>query len=242
MSFLIDYFWTPFIVFTFGYIFVKMTGKKSVAQMHTFDLMFIMIIGTSISEPIVSKNNWVAVWYSFSVALCYIVLSRLVLVNKFKPWLTASPTVLIRGGDIDEQGLKKSKLAVEDLLGLLRTKGYTSKSDVEMAIMEESGDISVIPKSDKRPLQPSDLQMSPSPAFVEIPLIVDGEILHHNIRYIDKDLNWLYSQMEAHELDQNELKNITLATYNQQGIVEFDTYHKGDHAKGPQNYKPGNEN
>jgi uncharacterized membrane protein YcaP (DUF421 family) len=84
MHFLNDYLWTPFSVFLFGYLFVKMTGKRSVAQMTSFDLIFIMIIGTSISEPIVTKNNWVATWYSFAIALCYIALSRLALFNKLK--------------------------------------------------------------------------------------------------------------------------------------------------------------
>jgi uncharacterized membrane protein YcaP (DUF421 family) len=242
MEFLNDYLWTPFMVFLFGYLFVKMSGKRSVSQMTSFDLIFIMIIGTSISEPIVTKNNWVATWYSFGVALCYMGLSRLALVNKFKHWVTHSPTVLIRGGDIDEKGLRKAKLNVEELLGILRTQGYTSKSDVEMAVMEETGQVSVIPKSDKRPLQPSDIQLQPSPTFVSIPLIIDGDIVHHNLKFINKDLDWLYTHMQTNNLGKEDLNKITLATYNQQGVVEFDTTNKKDQDKGTYNYKPGNEN
>ncbi|MGH0944944.1 DUF421 domain-containing protein [Bacillus mycoides] len=242
MKFIIDYLWTPFIVLFFGYLFVKMTGKRAVSQMSSFDFIFIMIIGTSISEPIVTKNNWIASWYSFAVALCYMALTRLTLVNKLKHLLTNSPTVLIRGGDIDEKGLKTARMNIEELLGALRTKGFTSISDIELATMEESGEISVIPKSDKRPLQPSDLQMMPSPAFISIPLIVDGEIVNHNLKFIKKDFDWLHAQMQANNLNKNDLKQITLATYNQQGIVEFDIFHEGDIDEGPYNYKPGNEN
>jgi uncharacterized membrane protein YcaP (DUF421 family) len=242
VAFLNDYLWTPFMVFLFGYLFVKMTGKRSVAQMTSFDLIFIMIIGTSISEPIVTKNNWVATWYSFAIALFYIALSRLALFNKLKHWITPSPTVLIRGGDLDEKGLSKEKLTVEELLGILRTQGYTSKLDVEMAVMEESGQVSVIPKSDKRPLQPSDIQLQPSPTFVSIPLIIDGDIVHHNINFINKDLDWLYTQMQTNNLSKDDMNKITLATYNQQGVVEFDTNNPKDHDKGVYNYKPGNEN
>lgn len=242
MAFIIDYFWTPFMVFLFGYLLVKMSGKRSVAQMTSFDLIFIMIIGTSISEPIVSKNNWVSLWYSFAIALLYVVLSRLALVNKLKHWVTPSPTVLIRGGDIDEKGLKKVKITVEELQGILRTKGYTNKLDVEMAVMEESGQVSVIPKSDKRPLQPSDIQLQPSPTFVTIPLIMDGDIVHHNLKFINKDIDWLYKQMQTNNLGKEDINKITLATYNQQGIVDFDTTNKKNHDKGIYNYKPGNEN
>lgn len=60
MQWFTDYLWTPFVVFALGYLLVQISGKRSVAQMDSFDLIFIMIIGTTISEPIVSKNNWEA--------------------------------------------------------------------------------------------------------------------------------------------------------------------------------------
>jgi uncharacterized membrane protein YcaP (DUF421 family) len=242
MELFIDFLWTPFVVFFVGFLLVKIAGKKSVAEMNSFDLIFIMIVGTSISEPVVTKNNWVASWYSILITIFYVALSRLSLVNKLKHFIITSPTVLIRGGDVDRKGLKKSHLTVDELLGLLRIKGYTNTSDIDIAIFEESGQISVIPKSDKRPLQPSDIQLQPSPAFVSIPLIVDGEIVHHNLKFIEKDEDWLHSQMQAYNLSNKDINKITLATYNQQGYVEFDTTNPKDHDKGIYNYKPGNKN
>ena len=210
--------------------------------MDSFDLIFIMIIGTTISEPIVSKNNWEASWHSLAVTLFYIALLRLILVNKLKPLLTPSPTVLIRGGNIDEKGLRKERLTVEELLGRLRAQGYTSTKDIEIAVMEETGQVSIIPKSDKRPLQPSDLNMQPPPTFLTIPLIIDGEVIHHNLKFIEKDSDWLSTQMQAHNLSEKDLDSITLAAYNQQGMVEFDTTSEKEKNKGVYNYKPGNEN
>jgi uncharacterized membrane protein YcaP (DUF421 family) len=235
-----DYLWTPFMVFSLGFLFVKMAGKRSVSQMTAFDLMFIQIIGTAITEPIVSKNNWVASWYSFAIVLFYILLSRLALVNKFKHWLTHSPTVLIHDGDIDEQGLLRVKLSIEELQGILRTKGYTNKLDVEMAIMEESGQVSIIPKSDKRPLQPSDIKLQPSPTFVSIPLIMDGEIVEHNLKFINKDLDWLYSQMQAKNLRKEDINKITLADYTQKGNVQFDMKNEKNYETFVFNYKSDN--
>lgn len=243
MKFSIDYLWTPIVMFLLGYILVKLSGKKSVAQMNSFDLIIIMIVGTTVSEPIVSKNNWIASWYSLAVILCYIALSRLAIVNKFKALLITSPTVLIRNGKVDKQGLKKVRMSVEILLGILRVKGFTTINDVEVATMEESGQVSVIPKSNKRPLQPNDIQLSPSPTFVAIPLIIDGEIVNHNLKFIKKSLEWLLGQMQAHNLSVSNLGEITLATYNQQGIVEFDTSNQDmDNTNELFDYKPGNEN
>jgi uncharacterized membrane protein YcaP (DUF421 family) len=242
MNPLFDYIWTPILVFLLGYLLARLAGKKSVAQMNSYDLMFIMIVGTSVSEPIVSKNNWIASWYSIAIALLYIAISRLALFNPLKKWITASPTVLIRGGDIDQKGLKKVRMTVQELQGKLRTKGVTKTTDVEMAVMEESGEVSVIPKADYRPLQPSDLQISPSPAFVSIPLVVDGEIIGHNLKFIQKDLDWLYLQLQTNNLSKDDLEKVTLATFNQQGVVEIDTNNPKDHDKGLYNYKPGNDN
>lgn len=243
MSFSIDYLWTPIVVFVVGYLVVRMAGKKSVVQMNSFDLIVIMIAGTALAEPITSKNNWIATWYTFVVVLCYMAFTRLTLINKLKKLLTNSPTVLIREGKIDEKGIKKVKLSVQYLLGQLRVQGYPNVNDVEMALMEESGQISIIPKSDKRALQPNDIQVSPSPAFVSIPLIIDGEIIDHNLRFIKKGRDWLVSQMQAYNMNMNDLEDITLATYNQQGFVEFDTSHqRGDYWNEPDNYTPGNEN
>ncbi|WP_188456792.1 DUF421 domain-containing protein [Virgibacillus oceani] len=242
MDVLIDYLWTPVWVFLLGYLLVRLSGKRSVAEMNSLDLMIIMVVGTTISEPAVSKNNWVASWFSLVVVLCYLVLSRLILVNKLRPLLTNSPTVLIQDGNIDKQGLKKTRMNIELLLGVLRVKGYTDVNDIKIALMESSGQISVIPMSDKRPLQPSDMQMSPSPAFLSIPLIIDGEIIYHNLKFLKKNAEWLYEKMQAYNLDKNDLDLVTLATYNQQGMVKFDTTRKDGGGNGPYSYKPGNEN
>ncbi|MEI3612025.1 DUF421 domain-containing protein [Pseudogracilibacillus sp. SO30301A] len=242
MQFLIDYIGTPIFVFLIGYLLVRFAGQKSVSQMNSFDIMIILIVGTSISEPIVSKNNWISAWYSFLVILTYVGLSRLVLNNKFKTVLTYSPIVLIQDGKIKEKGLKKARMNVELLLGTLRVEGYSNVADIKLAMMEESGDISVIPKSDKRPLQPSDIQLSPSPAFVSIPLIIDGEVINHNLKFLNKSLDWLYQKMQTNNMGKDDLDKIALATYNQQGIVDFHTTIQNiKENNNPYQYRPGNE-
>ncbi|MGA9174869.1 MAG: YetF domain-containing protein, partial [Thermoactinomyces sp.] len=78
--------------------------------------------------------------------------------------------------------------------------------------------------------------------FIPIPLIIDGEIIDHNLKYIDRDRNWLYTNLQAYNIDPKNVKNIILATYNQNGYVEVDTNELNDHKRGIYNYKPGNEN
>ncbi|UJF32865.1 DUF421 domain-containing protein [Paenibacillus hexagrammi] len=197
-------------------------GKRSVAEMSSFDLLAILILGTTITEPIVTKRLGIASYYSVSIALIYLVLTELVQRTRLKKVLTFDPTVLIKNGDIDEKGVKKAKLTINELLGELRVKGYTRVQDVELATMEESGDISVIAKADYRPLQPSDLNLAVKQAFIPIPLIIEGQILQPNIQYLNKTEEWLMNKLASKQIKKDDLSKITLATLNQKGSVDVD--------------------
>lgn len=233
-----QYIWTPIAVFFVGYVLLRIMGKRAVNEMSSFDLLITIVVGTAISEPIVTKRLDIASYYSVAIAMVYIIFSRLTLTKPLKKLFTSSPTVLIRGGDIDEQALRKSKMSVQELLGQLRVSGYSKVQDVELATMEETGQISVLPKSTARPIQPSDLQLQVKPAFIPIPLIIDGEVIEHNLIYLNKDKKWLEYQL----LNYDDFSNITLATYEQDGTVSVDTKNVHNHDSGASNYKPGNDN
>ncbi|WP_093880070.1 DUF421 domain-containing protein [Terribacillus saccharophilus] len=85
---------------------------------------------------------------------------RLSLHNKLRWILYESPTVLIRNGDIDRKGLKKVRLPVDEFLAQLRIQGITDTTTVEMATLEDSGVLSVIPKAEYRPVQPADMDIN----------------------------------------------------------------------------------
>ncbi|MBM7646803.1 uncharacterized membrane protein YcaP (DUF421 family) [Scopulibacillus daqui] len=242
LNFAFRYIWTPIAVFVLGYILLRLMGKKAVSEMTGFELLSVLILGTAITEPIVTKRLGVASYYSIAIAVLYLIFSRLSLYNPLKRILNPSPTVLIRHGKIDEKGLKKEKLTVEDLLANLRIKGYSKTSDIELATMEDVGQISFLPKADARPVQPSDFPLVTKPTFINIPIIIDGTIIDHNLKYLNLDRSWLLSQLNTYQLGQEDIKNITLATYNQEGTLDVDTNHSPAQNQGAYNYKPGSEN
>ncbi|MFC7395286.1 DUF421 domain-containing protein [Scopulibacillus cellulosilyticus] len=242
LDFLFRYIWTPIAVFVLGYILLRLMGKKAVSEMTGFELLSVLILGTAITEPIVTKRLGIASYYSVAIAVLYLIFTRLGLVNRLKGILSPSPTVLIRGGEIDEKGLKKEKLTVQELLENLRIQGYSQTSDIEMATMETVGRISFLPKSNVRPVQPNDFPLVTKPTFINIPIVIDGTIIDHNLKYLDLDRNWLLSQLNIHNLGEDDIKDITLATYNQEGTLDIDTNHGPNQNKGSYNYKPGKEN
>jgi uncharacterized membrane protein YcaP (DUF421 family) len=237
-----QYILTPILIFTVSFLFLRIAGKKAVAEMNSFDLLFIIVLGTIVSEPLVTQKVPQALTYGLSIVLIYLLFSIATLNNKLRWILIASPTVLIRNGDIDEKGLRKSRMTISELLAELRTKGYTNPSEVDLAMLEDTGEFSVIPKSTHRPLQPSDLNIQPSPTFIPIPVVMDGQIIDHNLKYLDKDRDWLELQLKANGLSMDKIDKVTLAIVNQKGFIEIDNDYPKDNEKGANSYKPGNEN
>lgn len=239
---ILDFIVSPVFVFIGGYIFLRFAGKKAVSEMNSFDLLFVIVLGTIVAEPLVNKNTLKALLYGLIFLILYVLFSYAVLNNKLRWLLISSPTVLIRNGDIDEKGLRKSKMTVNELLSELRVKGYSKVSDIDIALLEDMGKFSVIPKSSARPIQPNDINFSPSPSFIPIPVILDGQVIDHNLKYLKKDREWLESQLNSYSLSMEQLETLTLATVNQQGFLDIDTNSKHNNDEGPYAYKPGRDN
>lgn len=232
-------FYRILIVFIAGYLFLRVTGKKAVAQMHTFDLLYIFVLTNIISTPVETGKVGKALIYAAILVILYKIFIRLSLHNKLRWILYESPTVLIRNGAIDRKGLKRVRMPVNELLSHLRGKGYTDAQNIAIAIMEESGDISVIPKSEYRPVQPNDLQLNVKKEYLPIPLIMDSQIIYHNLKYLKLDQSWLMNEVKKMG---EEVENITLATFLENGKLFIDTNEIKDHKGDPYYYNPGKDN
>ncbi|MBW3112407.1 DUF421 domain-containing protein [Bacillus sp. MCCB 382] len=237
-----EYIYSPIIIFIASYILLRFAGKKAVSEMNSFDLLFIVVLGTIVSEPLVDKGIPSALSYGLVFTLVYILFSILTLNNKLRWLLITTPTVLVRNGDIDEKGLRKARITTDELLGTLREKGYATVKDIEMATMENMGKVSVIPKSYARPVQPSDLNLFPGAAFIPIPLVMNGQILMHNMKYLKLDEEWLKRELTRQNIAFDKLDDITLASYNAKGQLDIDTDKDEGHNHNPYMYKPGNTN
>ncbi|MGN9865879.1 DUF421 domain-containing protein [Bacillus swezeyi] len=232
----------PALVFTIAYILFRIAGKKAVSQMTNFDLLLTFAIGTIISEPILTSKISMSIYYALTFLIFYLAVEKLSLHNKWRWFLVVSPTVLIRNGDIDEKGLKKERLTVNELLGKLREKGYADPSDIDLALIEESGQISVIPKSEARPVQPRDLNIRTERNFIPIPLILDGEIIEHNLKYLKRTKEWLFEKLDEKGVSQAELSSVTLGTLNENSELMIDMEKTGAPlSNSPYLYKPGRD-
>lgn len=116
--------------------------------------------------------------------------------NKAREIICGKPRILIYRGKIDEKALKKERLSINELEEKLRSSNVMNLGDVEFAILETSGDLSVIQKPNKRNTIPEDFGIMPEYEGIAYDLIVDGKTMTDNLKSIGKNPEWLRKQVE----------------------------------------------
>lgn len=134
--------------------------------------------------------------------------------------LEGEPTIVVQNGKIMEKNMGRLRYNVDDLLVQLREKGYFNISDVEFAILEPHGKLSVLPKSSKKPVIREDLQIPSSYEGVGSELIMDGEIIYQNLKQNNLDEAWLINQLEKQGI--HSPKDVMLASLDTQGNLYID--------------------
>ena len=121
-----------------------------------------------------------------------------------------TPTILIQDGKILEKNLKKMKFDINDMLEEIRSAGYFDLSQVEYAILEANGEVSILSKPEYRPLTPKDMKVKVDKEGLCSNVIIDGKIMHNNLKNINKDEKWLDKALKVKGYA--DLSKILLAT------------------------------
>ena len=206
-----------FASFWFLFIISKILGKKQIAQLEFIDYAVGISLGSIAAEwAIASEQPFY--YYAASMAIFFVLALLVALVGRkntfFKRIFKGKPVTLIYEGKIISDGLKKSKIDVNDLLSMLREKGYFNPNDVAYALFETSGQLSVLPKGSQRPVVIEDIDSHTSErATLTNVLVVDGAVSKSGLREIGKSEDWLLLKLKME--DRSELKNIMLAIYDQ---------------------------
>ena len=120
------------------------------------------------------------------------------------------PTILIYRGRIDEKALKKERFTINELEERIRGSNVYSLGDVEYAILETSGQVTVIQKPEKRTTTPQDFNITPEYEGIPYDLVVDGRVMEDNLKAIGKDINWLNQQLKKFKMRPDEALIVTL--------------------------------
>lgn len=180
------------------FLLTKLMGHKQVSQLNLFDYIIGISIGSiaaemasEIEEP--EKPLAAMIIYGIAAVLISLIEMRSV---KARRIITGTPEVLMRGGTVYKNALKKAKLTVNELLMSARCQGYFDISEIELALLEQNGTISFMPKSSSRPLTPDDMNISPPQSFLGYDVIIDGVIMKDNLKKCGRDEKWLTAELK----------------------------------------------
>ncbi|SFR88264.1 DUF421 domain-containing protein [Anaeromicropila populeti] len=199
---------------------LRIVGKKSIAQITTYDLAGILVMTTIGVEPLVYKIPSKATEGVLVLALCTVFLGKVSLSKKFYN-VDQKPSVVIVHGKIDKEEMRKNNMNISFLISQLRLKNYFKIADVEYAIVEPNGQISVIQKSQQRPVTLKDLKLNAKYEGLALPLIIDGEIQYKNLKYANLGIQWLDDRVKKSGAG---IENISIAELDSQGQLSISKY------------------
>jgi len=191
-------------------------GKSELSKLSPFQLIILFMIAELAAIPIATNtipiiNGVVAI---FVLLVLQVLISYCSIKSeKFKNFVNGKPSVLIEKGEINESELKKLRISLNDLLEQLRLGNSPSIADVDYAILEANGDLSIIPKPDKRPLTASDMGINKPDEIMPLVVISDGVLYRHNLTKIGINENELKSQMLL--VGAASYKDVFLAFYDE---------------------------
>lgn len=192
------------------FIIAKALGHKQVAQLDFFDYINGITIGSIAAELATELEK---PWKPLIAMVIYGVVAFFLNITsqkfpKARKFLNGTPTIIMDNGKIYRKNMKKAKLELSEFLLMCRQEGYFNINDIQTAVFEYNGKLTILPKSTKRPLIPEDLNISPEKETINTEIILDGRILHGNLKKLGLDLTWLDKQLN--EQKYNSAKEIFL--------------------------------
>ena len=175
-------------------IVMRLMGKREIGQLQPFELAIAIMIADLASIPMTDtgipiQNGIIPI---LGLLFMHIIISVLNIKSvKMRGIICGKPRILIDKGKIDETALIKENFTINELQERLRVNNVNNITDVEYAILETSGQISVILKSEKRTVTPEDLNLNVETTNISYDLIIDGKIMYDNLNKLGKDKKWL---------------------------------------------------
>ncbi|MBE7030933.1 MAG: DUF421 domain-containing protein [Ruminococcaceae bacterium] len=208
---------------------IRLMGKRQIGELQPSELVVAIMISDLASVPmsdiaIPLSNGIIPI---LTLIIAEVLLSFLSLKSEtVRNLLTGKPSIVIRNGVIDQKEMRKSRYNLEDLMEELRLKDYIALSDIFMAILETNGELTVIPKSDKRPLKAEDFQIRTPQETLPHVIISDGKLRKEHLKEAGKDENWVKKQIAHHGA--SDIRQVFIMTVDNEQNIFVQLKNKGE--------------
>lgn len=195
------------LIYILALILSKLIGIKIISQMNFFDFITGISLGSMIAKIIIDKDHVV-----FSGVVALIAFALLTIGTSYlslkshtaRSIINAKTLVLVENGRIIDKNLKKLRITVNELMMKLRDKDVFNLEDVQFAVMESSGKLSVLIKADKKPVTPKDMNLKVNSPSLINDIIIDGQIIDKNLKIAGVDKKWLESELKKKKINDIE--------------------------------------
>lgn len=216
--------WKSILSIIILFFLTKVMGRKQISQLSLYDYVVGITIGSVAAEisTNMDANFWggvlVMVVYTSVSILASLMTEKSILLRRF---IIGTPIVVIEKGKILESSLRKTKFDVNELLQEARVSGYYDLSQIEYAVMEANGKMSFLPKSKYMPVTPSDMKLKVDRNGLVANVVIDGNVMKENLKFIGQDEKWLMTRLN--NMGYDDIENIILATCdNKEKITVFE--------------------
>lgn len=180
------------------FLIAKIMGHKQMSQLDFFDYITGITIGSIAAELATElENPWkplvAMIIYGTITVILTIVTNKLPKCRKF---INGTPTIIMNDSKIFRENMKKAKIDLSEFMVMCRQEGYFDLTDIQTAIFEYNGRLTVLPKSPYRPLTPNDMNLTTAKAEIPTEVIMDGRILDENLKRLGLDITWLNKELK----------------------------------------------
>ena len=215
-------FFRALILYVLVVIVMRIMGKRQIGQLQPFELVVTIMMAELAAIPM--QNTGIPLINGI-IPILTLLIAQLIFSfaslksERLRGIICGKPSVLIHGGKIIEKELERQDYNLNDLMEQLRSKNYPNVADVEFAILETNGQISVIPKAQKRPVTPEDLKIDTQYEGLPISLIIDGHMLAVNLHSAGLNEQWLIDELS--KLGINNYRDVLYANIDTTGKLFY---------------------
>ena len=206
-------FFRSIVLYIIVLIVMRLMGKREIGQLQPFELAISIMIADLASIPMTEvgipiSNGIIPI---LGLLVMHLTISMINLKSiRAREIICGKPSILIYRGKIMEKELKKERFTINELQERLRGNNVVNLGDVEYAILETSGEVTIIQKPEKRNTIPQDFNIKPDYEGIPYDLVVDGKIMDKNLKMIGKNYMWLKKQVEKFGMKPEEALVVTL--------------------------------
>ena len=192
---------------------MRLMGKREIGQLQPFELAISIMIADLAATPMTETgipitNGIIPI---LGLLVMHLIISMInIKSTKAREIICGRPSLLIFRGKIDQKVLKKERFTVNELEERLRENNIFNIGDVEYAILETSGQVTVIPKPNKRPTVPDDFNIEPKYEGIPYDLVIEGKVMYKNLEKLGKNYKWLQKQTEKFGIKPEEALIVTI--------------------------------